>query len=138
MERLLILMPLYLLSLLACGQNHSLDSVEFQTLNASNKLAKCIFLDKEVSADEKKAHELIWGLKSVRDLANGMLQIGTYMETLTVTLEKPNDKSAYFFIALYNRQPRVINKLMIYRVDLNKNRIEKRYDLDNKWTKVKN
>jgi len=126
------------LTSLTYGQSDSLDSVKFQTLDSSDKLAKCIFLDSEVPADERKAHELIWGLKSVRDLANGMLQIGTYMETLTVTLERPTDKSEYFIIALYNRQPRVINKLMIYRVDLNKNRIARRYDSDSEWTKAKN
>ncbi len=125
------------MTLLTYGKNKSLDSVEFQTLNSSDKLAKCIFFNKEVLPDERKAHELIWGLKSVRYLANEMLKVGTYMDTLTVTLVRPTYKDSYFIIALYNRQPRVINKLMIYRVDLLKNRIERKYDSDSKWTAVK-
>jgi hypothetical protein len=137
MKGILILGPLFLLTFQVYGQSQPLESVEFQSLNSSDKLAKCIFHEKVVPADERRAHELIWGLKSVRDLAEGLLSIGTYMETLTVTLERPTDKPSHFIIALYNRQPRVINKLMIYSVDLNNNRIEKRYDVDGEWTEVK-
>lgn len=137
MKEQIFLLPFFLLTVLAYGQSQPLDSVKVHTLNSSDKLAKCIFLDSVVPADERKAHELIWALRSVRDLAEGFLKTGTYMETVTVTLERPSDGSLHFIIALYNRQPKAINKLMIYRVDLGSKRIERRYDEGNEWTESK-
>lgn len=137
MARLVILISHLLFPFLIYGQSNSLEGVEFQTLSPSDRLAKCIFLANEVSVDERKAHEMIWGLKSVRDLAERLLEVGTYMETLTVTLERPSDRNLPFIIALYNRQPKIINSLMIYRVDLTSKRIERRYDPESEWTMVR-
>jgi hypothetical protein len=107
------------------------DANGVQPLIKGDSLALFIPL-KNLTAQDKKIHLLIWSIAEVREAAKYLKTKD--VKTLTMFDKKPDADSEYYVVAFYEYLHDHIVRLDTYRVSKN-NKIEKLVDLNNdKWS----
>ncbi|HEY0740368.1 MAG TPA: hypothetical protein VGD40_02865 [Chryseosolibacter sp.] len=113
--------------------------VAFRQISQADSVAKFImWVDKEVSPQEKQCHSLIWKLRDIRKAANELMKKGSY--PFTMTDEWPSPESEYYVVGFY--EMKLLNNMMdkyvrltTYRID-RKMKMERYNPEDDSWAAV--